>query len=97
LLESIVAHFNPQRVILFGSTARGEGGPDSDLDLLVVVDDDTPNEMLSGKSVHAARACYHDPVDILLFRETNFRNRARAIGSLPALVLREGVTVYERG
>ena len=42
LLDSVVAHFRPQRVIVFGSVARGEAGPDSDIDLLVVVDDDTP-------------------------------------------------------
>jgi predicted nucleotidyltransferase len=42
LLDPIVAHFKPQRVILFGSHARGEAGRDSDIDLLVIVDDDTP-------------------------------------------------------
>jgi predicted nucleotidyltransferase len=37
LLDSVVAYFHPQRIILFGSLARGEAGPDSDIDLLVVV------------------------------------------------------------
>jgi hypothetical protein len=36
LLDSVVAHFRPQRVIVFGSVARGEAGRGSDLDLLVV-------------------------------------------------------------
>jgi hypothetical protein len=45
------AHFAPQRVTLFGSAARGEAGPDSDIDLLVVVDDDTPPEILGARSV----------------------------------------------
>jgi predicted nucleotidyltransferase len=30
LLDQVVAHFVPQRVILFGSAARGEAGSDSD-------------------------------------------------------------------
>jgi len=34
LLETVVAHFHPRRVILFGSVARGEEGPDSDIDLV---------------------------------------------------------------
>ena len=42
LLDPVVAYFNPLRVIVFGSSARGEAGPDSDIDLLVIVDDDTP-------------------------------------------------------
>jgi hypothetical protein len=32
LLDPVVAYFRPQRVILFGSTARREAGPDSDFD-----------------------------------------------------------------
>jgi HEPN domain-containing protein len=96
LLDSIVAHFNPQRVILFGSMARGDAGPDSDVDLLVVVDDDTPAELFSGKSVAEARAGYRGGADILPYRASVFRTRAQARASLAATVLREGVTLYAR-
>src|SRR5215472_9353116 len=51
LLDRVVAHFHPQRVILFGSAARGEAGSESDIDLLVVVDDDTPPEAFRAKSI----------------------------------------------
>jgi predicted nucleotidyltransferase len=34
---AIAREFQPQRIILFGSHARGEAGPDSDVDLLVVI------------------------------------------------------------
>ena len=44
LLDPVVAYFQPRRVIVFGSVARGEAGPDSDIDLLVVLDDDAPAE-----------------------------------------------------
>jgi len=37
LIDSIVSRVNPRRLILFGARARGEAGPDSDIDLLVVV------------------------------------------------------------
>lgn len=97
LLDRIVAHFRPQRVILFGSAARGEAGADSDLDLVVVVDDDTPPEALGARSVYAARSGYHGAVDILPCRASVLAVRARAKGSFADIVLREGVTVYERG
>src|SRR6185437_2128287 len=96
LLDSIVAHFNPQRVILFGSMARGDARPDSDIDLLVVVDDDAPQEMMSGTSVAKSRAGYRGAADILPYRASVFRTRAQARASLAATVLREGVTLYER-
>jgi predicted nucleotidyltransferase len=49
LLEPVVAYFTPQRVIVFGSAARGDAGSDSDIDLLVVVNDDTPAEKVGSR------------------------------------------------
>ena len=37
MVNRIVKEFQPERVILFGSHARGEGGPDSYVDLLIVI------------------------------------------------------------
>lgn len=37
MVLQIVKRFDPERIILFGSAARGEAGPDSDVDLLVVM------------------------------------------------------------
>ena len=39
LVRRIVTAVHPLRIILFGSAARGEMGPDSDLDVLVVMPD----------------------------------------------------------
>lgn len=50
LLDPVIAYFNPRRVIVFGSVVRGEAGPDSDIDLLVIVDDDTPAEKVTLKA-----------------------------------------------
>jgi predicted nucleotidyltransferase len=96
LLESVVAYFQPRRVILFGSRARRDAAPDSDIDLLVELDDDAPIERLSTKAVHTARSGYSGAVDIIPCRTTVLASRARAIGSFAHTILREGVTVYER-
>jgi predicted nucleotidyltransferase len=37
MVRRIVQRFDPEKVILFGSHARGTAGPDSDVDLLVVM------------------------------------------------------------
>jgi predicted nucleotidyltransferase len=96
LLNSIVAEFAPQRVILFGSAARGTAGSESDLDLLVVLDDDVPLEKLRPKAIHAARRGYTEPVDIIPCRASVFQERAQAKGSFAHIILRDGITVYER-
>lgn len=36
MVRRLVSQFAPERIILFGSHARGEAGPDSDVDLLVI-------------------------------------------------------------
>ena len=61
LLDPVVAYFQPRRVILFGSACPRErrGIPDSDIDLLVIVDDDTPAEKLTlSGGVREARQSY---------------------------------------
>ena len=96
LLESVVAYFQPRRVILFGSRARRDANPDGDIDLLVELDDDAPSERLSAKAIQTARSGYHGAVDIIPCRAAVLASRARAIGSFAHTILREGVTVYER-
>ena len=44
IVRRLLDAYQPERIYLFGSVARGEAGPDSDYDLLVVVPDDAPPE-----------------------------------------------------
>jgi len=46
LIDSIVRTYAPRRVVLFGSQVRDTANADSDLDLLIVLDDDVPAETL---------------------------------------------------
>ena len=96
LLDAIVRTYAPRRVVLFGSAARGSAGPDSDLDLLVVLDDDAPAEALNWRRLHEARAGYTGPVDIVACRESVLKAQARAIGSFADTAVRDGIVVYER-
>lgn len=98
LLDPVVAYFRPRRVILFGSRARGEAGPDSDIDLLVVVvDDDTPAEKLTPEAGYEARKSYRMPADVIPCREATFRRKSRIAGTLPYTAAHEGVVIHERG
>jgi predicted nucleotidyltransferase len=96
LLDPVVAYFNPRRVILFGSTARGEAGPDSDIDLLVIVDDDTPAELVTLKAGREACKTYRKPVDVIPVREKIFRQNANIAGTLSRAAVLDGVVVYDR-
>lgn len=96
LLRRVVARLNPRRVVVFGSRARGGAGEDSDIDLLVVLDDDAPKEVLSWQALWEARRGYHGSVDLIPCRESVLRERAKAIGSFARTILEEGTVVYER-
>src|SRR5437763_6667844 len=94
LLDPVVAYFKPQRVILFGSRARGEAGRDSDIDLLVVVDDDTPLQAFSAKSVYQARSAYHGAADVFPIRAETFERERATPNTLAAEADADGIVVY---
>ncbi len=96
LLRPVVAYYQPRKVILFGSQARNEAGEDSDYDLVVVADDDTPPERLSWRGKYEARKTYHRAVDIGACRASVFERKRGVVGSLSHTADQEGVVVYER-
>ena len=87
LLDPVVAYFNPRRVVVFGSVARGQAGPDSDIDLLVIVDDDAPAEKGTLKAGYESRKSYHEPADVIPVREKIFQRNSRIAGTLSRAVL----------
>lgn len=93
-LRRVVEYFSPLHVYLFGSSARGDMHPRSDIDLLVVVPDDAPAEKLSG-GIYNQLAGLPLDADVIAFRERDFKARQTWRMSLPALVLREGKLVYD--
>lgn len=96
VVEEIVAEVDPIRVLLFGSVARGDDGPDSDIDLMVVlasIDYSKRREIeaeLSGAVHHGA------PLQIFVTDERECARRRDVIGSMHYWPLREGRIVYER-
>src|SRR5687767_8772284 len=97
LLRPVVEYFNPRRVILFGSAARGTAGADSDIDLLVILDDDAPPEKLTMAAGYQARRTFRQAADVIPCREKTFQAKARLAGTLAYEAARNGIVVYERG
>jgi predicted nucleotidyltransferase len=86
--------YRPEQIYLFGSTARGESGPDSDYDLMVVVPDDMP--ALLRDSGRAYKAIWRLGVasDVLVWTHSDFEDRLHLKASLPATIAREGKLLY---
>jgi predicted nucleotidyltransferase len=82
-------------VILFGSYARGEASPDSDVDLFVELDPPLPARGRSSL-VKALFDPYPCPMDIVVYSPQEVAYWKQAPASLVASVLREGKVLYER-
>lgn len=96
LLDSVVSYFHPRRIILFGSQAKGDAGPDSDIDLLVILDDDAPPEKRTLRAGWESRRNYRRAVDVIPCREFMYQKKRNIVGTLAFDASREGVVVYER-
>ena len=94
IVRRLVEAFQPLRIYVFGSKARGAGDADSDYDLLVIVPDDAPKDRRQSRHGYDRMWGLGAAVDILVWTDTSFRKRAGVVTSLPATVLREGTLVY---
>jgi predicted nucleotidyltransferase len=95
MVDVIVRDFHPLRVILFGSHARGDAGPDSDVDLLVVL----PEAPDKRKAAIAMREALSDaPVskDIVVTTPEEIERWGNLVGMILRPALREGKILYEK-
>jgi predicted nucleotidyltransferase len=93
--KRLVKNYDPERVYLFGSAARGETGRDSDLDFCVVVPDNAA-ETASRPVNRSVLRGLGTAVDVVFWTATDFDARAvHVAASLPATVVREGRLLYD--
>jgi hypothetical protein len=93
-VDRIVAALDPQEVILFGSRARGDHRKESDLDLAVITEDESPE---TRKKLSEAAAGRLMSVDLLLLSRERFDKFRPWINTVERQVDREGVRLYVRG
>lgn len=95
ITRKIVAAFNPRRIILFGSRARGGAHPDSDVDLFIEMETNLHPVERRAK----IRNLFDDqwwPMDILVYTPQEVAERRNSLVSLVPVIEREGEVLYER-
>lgn len=99
MTDAIVEAVDPQQVILFGSHARGDARPDSDIDLLIVESAPFgPNRDRGAEETRLWRtlAKFHVAKDILVYSRDEAERWRSSRNHVLARALREGKVLYER-
>lgn len=94
IVRLVLKAYQPERIYLFGSRARGDTGPDSDYDLLLVVPDDAPPERRRSRLAYQVLWGTRTAADILVWTRSAFDSRLHLAASLPATVVREGKLLH---
>ncbi len=94
IARRLVQALQPDAIYLFGSHARGDAGPDSDLDFLVVVPESSHPRYT--RSVEARRLVgdISAPKDIVVLTRQEWETEQRVVCSLAGTVLREGILLH---
>lgn len=93
LTENIIRLVRPLRIILFGSTVRGEAKATSDIDLLVVMPEGTHRR-------HTAQLLYRQmrgigaPFDLIIATPSDLEKHRHNPGLIYKIILEEGQEVY---
>lgn len=94
IIRRIVVTARPEKVILFGSRARGDARMDSDIDLLVVANDPQPRS-LRASALYGILSDIPVPMDILVYRPEEIEEWRDVPQASVTTAVREGSVLYE--
>ena len=94
ITEIISKNFEVNKIILFGSYAKGTENNDSDIDICVLTDENIRKIEL----LRAIRKLLYDyiskPIDLLIYKTDEFYERSNNIKSIEREIENEGIFIY---
>jgi len=95
MVKRIAERFDPERIILFGSHARGEAGADSDVDLLVVMKIEG-SKRAKQLELHSVLGDIHVPKDVIVSTPEEFEWRKDVVGTIEWPATHGGKVLYAK-
>jgi predicted nucleotidyltransferase len=93
-VKRIVDQFHPAKIIPFGSHARGSARPDSDVDLLVVMDV-KESKRRQAVEIDLALADRTFPLDVIVVTPAEFERYRDVVGHILYPAVRDGKVLYD--
>jgi hypothetical protein len=94
IVRRLVGVYHPERIYIFGSTARGDAGPDSDYDLMIIVPDEAPQLLRRGNPGYRALRGTGVAADVQVWPQGDFNRQLHLEASFPSTIVREGKLLY---
>ena len=95
IVRRIVETAQPDKIILFGSRARGDGRPNSDFDVLVIKESSEPRYRRS-VPLYVALADVPAEVEVIVYTPEEVDEWRQVSQAFVTTAVREGTTIYER-
>ena len=95
IVRRLIAAIDPDRIILFGSRARGDSGPDSDIDILIIKDTVEPAYRRMAPAYRALSGL-GVPKDIIWRTPAEVEDWSHVPTYVTTRALQEGKVLYEK-
>lgn len=96
MVQKIVDHVKPDKIILFGSYARGNAGPDSDVDFIVALPVKKGFRRKKAVEIYTLLANSNLPKDIIVVNTDDLEKYRDVPGTIFHPALKEGKILYDR-
>ena len=93
--ERLLSKFNPEKIILFGSQAKGTSDEKSDIDILVITDFNENRFNLMDK-MSSSLLTLEYAFDVIILTNEEFERDKKYPGTVARYASKEGIYLYER-
>ena len=95
MTDIIVEQFHPEKIILFGSYARGDATEDSDVDLLIIAESSDPRYKRA-VPIYRSLSGVEVGIDILVYTPREVQEWSQVPEAIVNKALTEGEVLYEK-
>ena len=96
-------YMNPSRIIVFGSYAKGDFDADSDIDLVIILDDehiptsyDEKFEMRVAAKTALIKLNQRVPLDVIVYTKAEYQELMKTKGTFLTEISETGKVIYEK-